>query len=84
MSVDKVRQHEAQVYGNSLTDLMEELSTMLNSKTVVEQRKKQIRIGCSLKEYVTGARTIIGLKHMFKLTGDFSDMNKIINAVSTQ
>lgn len=83
VSVNEVRQHQTQVYGDDLQHLLEELALMINKKAVADQRRKQIEIGCRLKDYVGGAQTIMQLKDMFKLTGDFSDLVKIVDAVST-
>ena len=67
-------------FDNDHAKLYSELAIMLDQKTF-ELRKVQIDICANLNQYHEGAQVMLDLKKLFMLTGDFSDIEKIIKSV---
>lgn len=70
-------------YFNGSEDaFLAELEHMLSSKAKFSVRREQIKMCAHLEQYHRGAKVLLDLKEQFNLTGDFSDMQKIMDSVS--
>ena len=67
-------------FDGSQAEFSVELKEMLE-KNIYNQRKRQIDICYNLKHYHKGAKVIMELKDIFELTGDFTDLQKILQSV---
>jgi len=68
-------------FGSSLDKLKEELDNMLDANSLA-QRRKQIDLCANLDQYHNGAEVMLKLRDMYKLKGDFSDLEKVVQSVS--
>ena len=60
--------------------LVVELEQMLDNE-IYTQRRQQIEICYDLDQYHRGATVIMKLKEMFNLSGNFADMEMILQSV---
>ena len=67
-----------------IDDLRKALPSMIPDQDIIKQRIEQIAISVQLDQYSAGADAMLKMKAMFKLTGDFSDIEALSQAVSFQ
>ena len=68
-------------FDGELQKLVDELPYMIDNKYLVEDRTKQIRICANLDVYHSGAELMLEMRDLYKLTGDFKDMDSILASV---
>lgn len=78
----QVREHQKKSFESDEDQFMTELKKMLCDHHVFEERRRQIETASHLDSLCTGAKTILELREAFKLTGDFSNYERIMASVS--
>lgn len=78
----EVRQHLNNFFKDNREDYIREIGHMIADSDHCKTRQEQISICLTLSNYTAGAESILRLKEQFKLQGDFTDMYKILEAVS--
>lgn len=68
-------------FGDNSGDFVAELSIMLD-KDILSERRKQIELCSHLDQYHDGARVVMSLKEKFSITGNFDDLERILESVS--
>ena len=81
LSVSSLRDMEKDYFGGSIDNLLHHLEIMIPDEVICEERRKQIKTCAELKQYYDGAGALLKLKEMFKLTGEFSDIEKLAKGV---
>ena len=80
LSVKELGDATRSYFDDNVTELIKELDNMLPKAKSVE-RRRQILLCSQLDQYTEGAKVILELKSEFQLTGNFSDMDKILESV---
>ena len=80
IDAEMLKQLTAKYFNGDQTSLVREMENMLPTHTY-QKRKRQIEICTDLEQYHEGARVMLELKKEFELSGDFSDMEKIMASV---
>lgn len=81
ISIAKLDHMIAKYFNGQQSLFLEELKKMVDPPTY-ETRAVQVDICAHLDQYHKGARVMLQLKEMFKLTGEFTEMKKILESVS--
>ena len=81
IDTERLRKLTAKYFNGDQTDLLREMENMLPTQ-IYQERRKQIEICTDLEQYHEGARVMLELKEEFGLSGDFSDMEKIMASVT--
>ena len=68
-------------FDGELQKLVDELPYMIDDRDLVEARTLQISICANLDVYHSGARLMLEMRDLYKLTGDFKDMDNILASV---
>lgn len=81
IDTERLKKLTAKYFNGDQTDLLREMENMLPTQ-IYQERRKQIEICTDLEQYYEGARVMLELKEEFGLSGDFSDMEKIMASVT--
>ena len=68
-------------FDGELLKLVDELPYMIDDRDLVEARTFQISICANLDVYHRGAGLMLEMRDLYKLTGDFKDMDNILASV---
>lgn len=80
MNIAALDDLKAKYFGNDMQRFLDELKFMLDGR-ILEERKVQINLCANLNQYHKGATVMLDMKNIFKLTGDFTDMEKLVHSV---
>lgn len=58
------------------------MAKILANRQLFEERQKQVELCSHLDRYKRGAKTILELKDKFRVTGDFTMMERLVASVS--
>ena len=62
-------------------EFLKHLEIMIDDPRTREERSTQINICIELENYYAGANALLSMKESFQLTGDFSALEKLAQAV---
>lgn len=68
-------------FNSKLGPLRQELEHMVDRR-VLEERQRQVQLCAEVDHCHNGAQTMLDMRDKFGLTGDFSDMDHILESVS--
>lgn len=81
MDVTTLYDIKRRYYNDSKDELLEELHELIPDEKICKQRSKEINILVELDQYYDGAKIMLDMKDMFELPGDFSALEKVVQAV---
>lgn len=70
-------------FGNNKDRLLHELGDLVSNPETCQRRREEINILVELDQYYEGTQIMLEMRDMFKIGGDFSDLEKVKQAVST-
>ena len=73
---------KSRYFKGSKDQLLAELPDLITDSEICRQRSEEINISVELDQYYEGAKLMLDMKDMFDLPGDFSDLQKVVQAVS--
>lgn len=82
MDVTALTKLKMKYFNGSKDELLQELPDLVRDPDIRKRRKAEINILVELDQYYEGAQIMLKMKKMFLLKGDFTDLEKIVKAVS--
>lgn len=82
MNVTTLYDLKQRYFDNSKDKLLEELPELIKDEAICRLRSQEINILVELDQYHDGAKIMLDMRNMFELPGDFSDLEKVVQAVS--
>lgn len=83
MDVTALTKLKQTYFGGNKDNLLRELSDFVSDAETCKKRKNEINILVELDQYHDGAQIMLHMRDVFNLEGDFSDLEKVAQAVCT-
>ena len=82
ITVAALKTVQTQYFDGQKEELLRELPTMITDVQTCKTRKRGISILVELEKFQKGAEALLKMKKMFKLQGDFSNIQSVFQKVS--
>ena len=82
ITVAALKTVQTQYFDGQKDALLNELPSMITDEQTCETRKRGISILVELEKFQKGAEALLTMKKMFKLQGDFSNIQSVFQNVS--
>lgn len=76
-----LREKQHQYFNGDKDELMKELPSMIQDKSVCEGRMNSISILGELEKFQKGAQVMLSMRDIFKFEGNFSDLQRVFETV---